>query len=115
MNDLEHEIRLRILRIVATGDQTLSQRKLARQLGISLGKTNYCLNALAQKGWIRIQRFKNSRDKLRFAYILTPQGIQARIRLTKDFLSRKMREYDQIQQEIALLEQEIIGFQELVN
>ena len=115
MNDFEQEIRLRILRIVATGDQTLSQRKLARQLGISLRKTNYCVSALAEKGWLRIQRLKNSRDKLRFAYILTPQGIQARIRLTKDFLSRKMREYDQIQQEIALLEQEIIGFQELVN
>ena len=115
MQSNEHEIRLEILRILESGDRKITQRDLARQLGVSLGKTNYCLAALAEKGWIRIQRFTNSPRKLRYAYTLTPRGIQERIRLTKDFLARKMSQYESIQGELKRLEQEITALQQALD
>lgn len=107
MNKAEQDIRMRILRILESADHEITQREMARRLGISLGKTNYCLAGLVEKGYIRIQRFKNSNNKAAYAYTLTPKGIRERIRLTVSFLGRKMREYELLKHEIAQLEKEV--------
>ena len=103
----EEDTHLQILKIIESKGQEITQRDLARHLGISLGKTNYCLAGLVEKGYVRIQRFKNSKKKAAYAYILTPKGIKERARLTVSFLSRKMREYEILKQEIAQLEKEV--------
>ena len=79
----------------------LSQRKLAKELGFSLGKLNYCLKALKKKGLIKIKNFKRQRDKIKyFQYIITPKGISERTKLTINFMKRKMQEYDDLKNEI---------------
>jgi EPS-associated MarR family transcriptional regulator len=82
----------------------LNQRQLAAQLGISLGKANYCLRALLAKGLVKAQNFKNSQNKLAYAYVLTPSGIAARADLTLEFLQIKRQEYEKLRQEIDLLQ-----------
>ena len=77
-----------------------SQRKLAEELGFSLGKLNYCLNALKQKGLIKIKNFQKNPNKLGYAYILTPKGVSHRTKLTLNFMKRKMKEYDELKLEI---------------
>ncbi len=77
-----------------------SQRELADELGFSLGKLNYCLNALKNKGLIKIKNFQKDPNKLRYAYILTPKGIAAKTKLTLNFMKRKMAEYDELKSEI---------------
>ncbi len=84
-------------------DATLTQRALARELGISLGRTNYCLRALIDKGWVKLQNFQQSPHKLRYAYLLTPQGIEEKTRMTWQFLRRKEAEYEALQKEIEAL------------
>jgi EPS-associated MarR family transcriptional regulator len=84
----------------------LSQRDLAKKLGISLGKVNYCLNALVEKGSVKINNFRNSNNKLAYAYVLTPQGIESRARMTIDFLKYKVQEYERLKKEIEELERE---------
>lgn len=84
----------------------LSQRDLAKRLGISLGKVNYCLNALVEKGSLKINNFRNSDNKLAYAYILTPQGIESRARMTVEFLKYKVQEYERLRAEIAELQRE---------
>ena len=77
-----------------------TQRELAGELGISLGKLNYCLNALKTKGLIKITNFKKNPDKLGYIYVLTPSGIATKTRLTINFMKKKMEEYDEIKKEI---------------
>ena len=77
-----------------------SQRELADELGFSLGKLNYCLNALKNKGLIKIKNFQKDPNKLRYAYILTPKGIAAKTKRTLNFMKRKMAEYDELKSEI---------------
>ena len=77
-----------------------SQRELASELGFSLGKLNYCLRALKNKGLIKIKNFKTNPNKLGYAYILTPKGISIKSRLTLNFMKRKMQEYDELKSEI---------------
>ena len=77
-----------------------SQRELAKELGFSLGKLNYCINALKEKGLLKINNFKKNPDKLRYAYILTSKGISIKTKLTLDFMKRKMKEYDELKAEI---------------
>jgi len=84
----------------------LSQRDLAKKLGISLGKVNYCLNALVEKGYLKVNNFRRSDNKLAYAYLLTPKGIESRARMTVEFLKRKMREYERLAQEIEELRRE---------
>ena len=93
-------------------DSTLSQRELSRRLGLSLGKVNYVLNALIDKGFIKVKRFKNSQNKLAYMYILTPEGISKRIELTRFFLKRKMMEYDRLKTEIEELKKEVKKLEE---
>ncbi len=105
-NLFEQEIHIRILRILSENSE-VTQRDLARRLGISLGKTNYCLTEIARKGLVRIKRFKNSNNKIAYAYLLTPKGIEEKVKLTKSFLSLKVREYEALKREIAELSREV--------
>lgn len=82
---------------------SLSQRALARRLGVSLGKVNFCLNALVEKGCLKIDNFRNSNNKLAYAYVLTPRGIETRARMTVHFLKRKVDEYERLKAEIEEL------------
>ena len=84
----------------------LSQRDLAKKLGISLGKVNYCLNKLIDKGSLKINNFRNSQNKLAYAYLLTPQGIESRARMTVEFLKIKVQEYKRLRAEIEALRRE---------
>ena len=81
---------------------TASQRELAKDLGFSLGKLNYCLKALKNKGFVKIQNFNKKKDKLKYfqQYIITPKGISERTRLTINFMKKKMREYDELKKEL---------------
>lgn len=87
----------------------ISQRQLANQLGISLGKANYCLKALLTKGWVKVRNFKNSQNKWAYAYLLTPQGIEQKARMTGEFLKCKVAEYESLKQEIERLEVEVMS------
>ena len=84
-----------------TDQPTVSQRGLAARLGVSVGKVNYCLRALVDKGWVKANNFRRSDNKLAYAYLLTPRGASAKVRLAHDFLARKEREFDRLQREIA--------------
>jgi EPS-associated MarR family transcriptional regulator len=84
----------------------LSQRDLAKRLGVSLGKINYCLNALVEKGSLKINNFRNSDNKLAYAYLLTPYGVEDKARLTVNFLQYKMQEYERLRNEIEELKRE---------
>ena len=78
-----------------------TQRELAEELGFSLGKLNYCLKALQDKGLIKIQNFKKNPKKINYLYILTPKGISTKTKLTINFMKRKIKEYDQLKSEIS--------------
>jgi len=77
-----------------------SQRELAEELGFSLGKLNYCLKALKQKGLVKIQNFKKNPRKINYVYVLTPKGITAKTKLTINFMKLKMQEFDELKKEI---------------
>ena len=77
-----------------------SQRQLAKDLGFSLGKLNYCLNALKQKGLIKIHNFKKNPNKINYIYVLTPRGLAAKTKLSINFMKMKMKEYDELKNEI---------------
>ncbi|MEA3642082.1 MAG: MarR family EPS-associated transcriptional regulator [Lamprobacter sp.] len=81
----------------------LSQRQLAKALGISLGRTNYCLRALIERGWVKVEHFRSSKNKLAYAYLLTPEGIDTKARITARFLQRKRAEYDVLKVELEQL------------
>lgn len=87
----------------------ISQRDLAKEMGISLGKTNYCLKGLMDKGWLKARNFKNSNNKIAYAYVLTPRGLQEKAKITARFLKNKVREYEILKREIEQLRQEISG------
>uniref|UniRef100_UPI00333F155A MarR family EPS-associated transcriptional regulator n=1 Tax=Castellaniella defragrans TaxID=75697 RepID=UPI00333F155A len=99
------EYHLKVLRLLES-DPSLSQRELAEALGVSLGKTNYCIRALLDKGLIKMQNFRNSQNKLSYAYLLTPAGIAAKAELAADFLKIKLREYEALRREIEALRRE---------
>ncbi len=84
----------------------LSQRDLAKRLGVSLGKINFCLNALIEKGCLKVNNFRNSDNKLAYAYLLTPQGVEQKARMTVEFLQIKVREYERLRAEIEELRRE---------
>ena len=77
-----------------------SQRDLAGELGFSLGKLNYCLKALKNKGFVKVENFKKNPNKLNYAYVLTPKGIAEKTKLTVNFMKKKMKEYDELKKEI---------------
>jgi len=104
--ELDEEIRYRLLRLLESNPE-ISQRELAQALEISLGKANYCLKALIGKGLVKAGNFRNSRNKLAYAYLLTPRGLEEKGRVTVAFLKRKMAEYERLQREIELLRLEV--------
>jgi EPS-associated MarR family transcriptional regulator len=102
----EQEIRYRLLKILSQ-QSSLTQREMAKQMGISLGKVNYCLSELAKRGLIDVIRFKSAKNKIPYTYVLTPRGMKEKARLTANFLRRKMAEYEEIQRQIAELSREV--------
>ena len=100
------EQQLRVLRLVQE-QPDITQRQMAEALGISLGGLNYCLQALVQKGWVKIENFNRNPNKFTYAYLLTPSGLKAKTRLTAHFLQRKLVEYDALKAEIKILQAEM--------
>ena len=96
---------LRVLRLLDESPSR-TQREMASELGMSLGKANYVVRALLAKGFVKIQNFRSSSNKRGYAYLLTPEGVAAKAELTKHFLARKMEEYDALRMEIARLQAE---------
>lgn len=99
------ESQFRTLRELAR-DGTLSQRDLSKRMGLSLGRVNYLVNELLKKGYIKARRFKNSKNKIGYMYILTPRGVAEKITQTYRFLQRKLDEFDRLKHEIEILKQE---------
>ena len=102
---IQEDTYFRVMRLLQENPD-LTQRELAEQLGVSVGGLNYCLKALMEKGWVKMQNFSHSKNKFKYVYLLTPQGIAERARLTKRFLKRKMEEYDALKAEIESLKSE---------
>ena len=102
---LSDEMRLKLMRLLES-NPSASQREVAREFGISVGKVNYCLQALVQRGWVKVNRFRNSRNKSAYRYLLTPRGIEAKAALTVRFLRIKVREYETLRTEIEQLRRE---------
>lgn len=96
----------RVLRILKENPD-LTQRELAEKLGVSVGSLNYCLRALIEKGWIKMQNFSQSKNKFGYVYLLTPRGISEKAALTSNFLRRKLAEYEALKSEIESLKSEI--------
>jgi MarR family transcriptional regulator, temperature-dependent positive regulator of motility len=94
--------RLEILKLLQTKPQ-MSQRDLAQAMGVSLGKANYCLKALMDKGLVKLENFRSNPDKRQYAYLLTPAGLEEKSRITLAFLRRKVVEYEALQREIEQL------------
>jgi EPS-associated MarR family transcriptional regulator len=102
---LPEELHYKLLKLLGPNPQ-MSQRELARHLGMSLGKVNYCLRALMDKGFIKAANFKNSRNKIAYMYLLTPRGLEEKGRMTTRFLQIKMREYEELKGEIEQIRSE---------
>jgi EPS-associated MarR family transcriptional regulator len=103
---LENEEALRIFREISRSPE-VTQRELSSRLGISLGKVNFLINALIQKGFVKVENFKKSSSKSKYLYCLTPSGIEEKSRMTYHFLKRKMREYEHLELEIRQLREEV--------
>lgn len=100
------DVRFRVLRSLQENPQA-SQRDIAKALGISLGGVNFCLNALVEKGFVKMRNFQESNDKRKYVYLLTPKGISEKTALTGRFLARKMREYEALKAEIEAVQEEL--------
>lgn len=108
INEQREDVRFRVLRLLEDNPE-YSQRDIAQNLGVSLGAVNYCLNALIDKGHVKVNNFRASDNKLRYAYLLTPHGISEKTALTSRFLRRKLREYEALKEEIEALQGEQNG------
>lgn len=104
--NIQEDTHFRIMRILQENPD-LTQRELAEKLGMSVGGLNYCLNALIDKGLVKMQNFSNSKNKFKYVYLLTPMGISEKVALTTRFLSRKMEEYEALKIEIEALKSEV--------
>jgi len=103
---MNQELSIKIIRELEKAPEQ-SQRALSKRCGVSLGSIHYCINALVEKGYVKARNFKNAQNKLAYAYILTPSGINLKKELTLAFLKRKQAEYDALQREIRELEQDL--------
>ena len=105
MNKFENnQVYLNILRSLDNNKYHLSQREISQDLGISLGKVNYCLKHLQEKGLLKIENFKKNPNKINYIYVLTPKGILEKANLTINFMKRKMKKYDELKREYDLIE-----------
>lgn len=100
------DVNYRILKLLED-NPNLTQRELAQELGMSLGKANYCLKALITKGLVKVDNFKKQGSKAGYAYVLTPHGIAQKVVITKRFLERKLDEYEQLKADIVRLKSEV--------
>src|SRR5476649_606752 len=98
--------RLELLKLLQDQPQ-MSQRDLAQAMGVSLGKANYCLKALMEKGLVKLENFRKNPDKRQYAYLLTPAGLEEKTRITMSFLRRKLAEYEALEREIEQLRGEL--------
>jgi len=103
---MNQELSIKIIRELEKAPKQ-SQRALSKRCGVSLGSIHYCINALVEKGYVKARNFKNAQNKLAYAYILTPSGINLKKELTLAFLLRKQAEYDALRREIRELEQDL--------
>jgi len=108
MAGFQEEIQLEVLRRLHQTPQ-VSQRALAKDLGVGLGTINFCFQAMVEKGLVKMQNFSQSKNKLRYTYLLTPAGVAEKSKLTAEFLKRKVAEYEVLQAEIEVLKLEIGG------
>lgn len=106
MAGFQEEIQFEVLRRLSQTPQ-ISQRALAKDLGVGLGTINFCFQALVEKGLVKMQNFSQSANKLRYAYLLTPSGVAEKSRLTAEFLRRKVAEYEALHAEIEVLKAEM--------
>ncbi len=105
---LKEDTRYRVLRLLQ-GNPEMSQRELAEAVDISVGGIHYLLNALVEKGYVKLANFTAAQDKRRYAYVLTPKGIAEKTAITRHFLKRKIAEYEALTAEIAALRSEVVG------
>ena len=105
---LTDELRYKLMRLLQA-NPGMSQRDTARHLGISLGKANYCLRALVRAGLVKASRFKNSRNKAAYMYLLTPRGIEAKAGVTLRFLHLRLQEYEELRTEIEQIRRDAEG------
>lgn len=105
---IQEDTYFRVMRILEENPD-LTQRELAEKLGVSVGALNYCLKALTEKGWVKMQSFNQSKNKFGYVYLLTPRGILEKTSLTSAFLRRKLEEYEALKSEIESLKSEVSG------
>lgn len=105
-DQLQNEEALKIVREIDRSPE-MTQRQLSHRLGISLGKVNFIINALIRKGFVKVENFTKSNNKIAYLYNLTPRGIEEKSRMTIGFLQRKMREYEELELDIRQLQQEV--------
>jgi EPS-associated MarR family transcriptional regulator len=105
----KQELEYRVLKLVEK-QPTITQRELSKELGVSLGKTHYVIKALVKVGWIKLDNFKRSGNKLGYAYLLTPTGVLEKAKITRRFLIRKQQEYENLKREIEQLQVEVDEF-----
>jgi EPS-associated MarR family transcriptional regulator len=109
---VDEDTRFRMMRLIEA-DPNISQRRLSRELGISVGSVNYCLNALIEKGLVKMENFRASSRKLSYIYKLTPKGFSEKAALTRGFLLRKMAEYEALKAEIEEIREQMDGVDNL--
>ena len=100
------DIEYKILKIIED-DPNMTQRQIAKLVGVSLGKTNYIVHSLIDKGWLKINNFRRSDNKLGYLYLLTPQGLINKSVLAESFLRHKSEEYNRLKKEIEILKKEL--------
>ncbi len=103
---LQEDTHFRVLSLLQANPD-LTQREIANELGLSTSGLNYCLRALIEKGWIKVQNFNESKNKFGYIYVLTPVGVAQKIAITGKFLQRKIREYEDLRNEIDRLTKEV--------
>lgn len=101
-NELDYAL---LNQLTQKGDS--NQRDLAKRLGVSVGKINYCMRAVIDRGWVKVNNFRRSDNKLGYVYLLTPSGVHAKMRMARTFLARKEEEFEILQREIAALRSEV--------
>ena len=99
------DIHLDLLRKLESNPE-YTQRELSKEMGVSLGKVNYCMKKLVEKGWVKLMNFSRNPNKVGYIYLLTPKGIEEKTELTFEFLKIKMKEYEILKKEISLLKQD---------
>lgn len=104
----EQQLALSVLRLMSERPD-MTQRQLSESLGVSLGKTNFIVRAVLSRGWVKAENFRRSNNKLGYIYVLTPQGIAQRVRLTQTFIARKEHEYESLRGEIDRLRTEMLN------